>query len=616
MASVTQTIPTYTGGISQQPDQLKNPGQVNTAINVMPDITDGLSKRPGSRFITEMSTSNPTCKWFSYYRDEAEQYIGRIQLSDGTVRMWKCSDGSEKDVDYQSDDVKNYLKQTNSAGNIIESDIQTLTLNDNTYLVNRNKTVAMSDTNKTGVRPHEAFVSLKKIAYSSQYSLNLFDNTNLTTVYTATRLHIEREIDSSNSCATASGSSDTGDTFTPSGNLPGSTVDGVDYNIRCLNSASSNDHINEDSYCPNVDTRIFAVDHGDSGEASDANNTAHTYSVTANGGNASDRKNLYFRITTTGQSVAEGDADDNPKYACRYTTTVDLLYGGEGWREGDVFYVWMKNAKYKITVKLHSESKVQANLGLIRPDPTSFDSKTVVTAEGILGEIRRAMVAADPDADDWVDWDENNQYGIKQIGNGLYISNPTTFNVSTPVSDLLNVFTNSVKDVADLPSQCKNGYIVKVANTRMSDEDDYYTRFYGANNRDGSGVWIECPEPGIVKSFDPATMPHILQRQADGDFLVKQYSWKDRTVGDDVTNPLPSFVGSTINKVVFFRNRLVFLSGENVVCSRPGTVDNPDFWNVTALTISATDPVDIACASLYPSDLFDGIVSIHTGYKY
>ena len=32
MAGVTQTIPTYTGGISQQPDELKIPGQVNKDV--------------------------------------------------------------------------------------------------------------------------------------------------------------------------------------------------------------------------------------------------------------------------------------------------------------------------------------------------------------------------------------------------------------------------------------------------------------------------------------------------------------------------------------------------------------------------------------------------------
>ena len=35
MAGITQTIPTYWGGISEQPDELKKPGQVTEAINVL-----------------------------------------------------------------------------------------------------------------------------------------------------------------------------------------------------------------------------------------------------------------------------------------------------------------------------------------------------------------------------------------------------------------------------------------------------------------------------------------------------------------------------------------------------------------------------------------------------
>ena len=46
MASVTQLVPTLTGGVSQQPDELKVPGQVNVANNVLPDVTHGLLKRP------------------------------------------------------------------------------------------------------------------------------------------------------------------------------------------------------------------------------------------------------------------------------------------------------------------------------------------------------------------------------------------------------------------------------------------------------------------------------------------------------------------------------------------------------------------------------------------
>ena len=41
MAGISQTIPHYHGGISEQPDQLKAPGQVKDVINAIPDITYG-----------------------------------------------------------------------------------------------------------------------------------------------------------------------------------------------------------------------------------------------------------------------------------------------------------------------------------------------------------------------------------------------------------------------------------------------------------------------------------------------------------------------------------------------------------------------------------------------
>ena len=44
MAGVTQTIPSYSGGVSEQPDQLKFPGQVKAIQNAIPDITYGLYK--------------------------------------------------------------------------------------------------------------------------------------------------------------------------------------------------------------------------------------------------------------------------------------------------------------------------------------------------------------------------------------------------------------------------------------------------------------------------------------------------------------------------------------------------------------------------------------------
>ena len=601
MATITQTIPSYNGGISQQADEFKIPGQVKDALNVLPDLTEGLQKRPGGKLVASLSdngtsalNSNTNGKWFHYYRDENEQYIGQINRS-GDINMWCCTDvydtggtkrhsaGDSIEVQYDSGTssaLTSYLTHT------ADADLQTLTLNDYTYFTNRTKTVAMSNTVEAA-RPHEAYIELKKVAYASQYSVNLYDTTTATTTYTATRISVVRDVDSKINCTS-------GHVLPSSGSLP-------DDGYVC-GDAAGNDR---DSMCPNVATDIFSVNHGDSGPSADANGTSHTYSVTHSGGSASDRKNLYFRIATTGQAVpGTASSGGDQAYRCRYTTTHDLLYGGEGWRSGDYFYVWMKNARYKITVEDHSESQVLAtmnsvsNSGLIRPLPTPFDTETTVTAESILGDIRKAIV------------DQNNGLSsseVDQIGNGIYITDGDAFNINTPVKELLNVFTDSVEDVADLPSQCKHGYVVRVANS-TSDEDDYYVKFLGNNDKDGEGVWEECAEPGRKIEFDKATMPVQMVRNFVSNavrFDVSQISWDQCPVGDTTTVPEPSFVGNKITKMLFWRNRLALLSDENINLSRPGSFYH--FWPKTAINYTATDNIDISCSSEYPAIVYDGI---------
>tara|TARA_R100000458_G_scaffold9603_2_gene7608 strand:- start:377 stop:3655 length:3279 start_codon:yes stop_codon:yes gene_type:complete len=592
MSSVTQTIPSYTGGISQQPDELKVPGQVSIAQNVLPDVTEGLLKRPGSQLVASLMddgtvlNSDHVGKWFHYYRDENEQYVGQIKR-DGDVNMWRCSDGQAMTVNFANPSPQSYLVHTS------DEDLQTLTLNDYTYVTNRTVTAAMNNITEPA-SPPQAFIDLKKVAYSNQYAVNIFDNTDLTEVHTATRIKVDRLIDSSNSC-------DSNGDFPSSGNLPGSGG-----STRCNSGTTNFEH--DDDMAPNVGTKIFSVTHGSAGDSEHSNGTAYNYSVSAQGGSASDRKRLYFRLTTTGQSVAQG-ASSEPEYVSRYTTTIDLLYGGEGWRTGDTVEVWMKNAKYKITVDSHVTSKVQANLGLIRPEPTSFDAKTVVTAESIIGAIRADIISTGNFTD----------ANVKIIGNGIYITRSSgIFNLSTPVGELLNVLTDSIKDIADLPNQCKHGYVVKISNSD-ADEDDYYVKFIGQlksngdpdddnDYLDGNGVWEECAKPGTNIEYDWATMPIQIIREANGTFTVARINWDAAKVGDtsvDGTNPRASFVGYTINKLLFFRNRFVMLSDENVIMSRPGDFTN--FWNKSAIAFTTSDPIDISCSSEYPAIVYDGI---------
>ena len=584
MASVTQTIPTLTGGLSQQPDELKIPGQVSIATNVLPDVTHGLLKRPGGKLVASISDNGTSAlnsqtngKWFSYYRDETESYIGQVSRS-GDINMWRCSDGATMTVNYDSGTASalaTYLTHTN------DEDIQTLTLNDYTFITNRTKTVAMSSTVET-VRPPEVFIDLRSTAYARQYAVNLYDNTTTTAVSTVTRINVELIKSSNNYCDS------NGAMVARSSRASNST--------RCDDSAGDG----RDAFAPNVGTKIFNVTDGAS-LTDDATSGSHTYTVDVkdSGNNSVNRGvNLYFRIRTVGQSVPFTTGSGNSQettYQARYTTTFDLLYGGTGWQQGDYFYVWMKDGYYKVTVEAISTSNIQANLGLIRPNPTPFDTETAITAESIIGDIRTAIIATG----------NFTSANVQQIGNGLYITRPSgSFNVTAPSSDLLKVMSSEVKNVDDLPDQCKHGYVVKVANSE-ADEDDYYVKFFGNNDRDGDGVWEECAKPGRNIEFDKGTMPIQLVRQANGTFTVSQVTWDNAEVGDTLTNPEPSFVGNKVNQLVFFRNRLVFLSDENVIMSRPGDFFN--FWSKTATTFTPSDVIDLSCSSTYPAIVYAGI---------
>ena len=599
MANITQSIPSLTAGISQQPDDKKIPGQVKDMVNAMPDVVEGLLKRPAGKFIGSLSdgskNSSSNGRWFHYYRDENEQYIGQVHR-DGTVRMWNCQTGAEKNV-VNGIGNQTYLTHTS------DEDIQTLTLNDFTYLTNRSVTTELDTVVETATNfQKEIYIELKSISYAKQYALNIFDDTTTDTVTTATRIKVEL-INSSNNYCDANGA------MVAIGSRASQTV-------RCDDTAGDS----RDAYAPNVGTRIFAINSGTSVSDDGAIYADSAQTVSVNNSNASGRKNLYFRIATIGQSVPYTETTgSNPgttttTYQARYTTTYDLLHGGEGWQTNDYFYIWMKNARYKVTVEATSESIVQANLALVRPQPTPFDTETTITAESILGDIRTAIIAEGNIA----------ASDITTIGTGLHIKRSSIFNASTPVGELLNVVAGKVNDIAELPSQCKHGMVVEVTNS-AADEDNHFVKFYGKEKADGTfldgeGVWEECRKPDTKIRFKYSKMPILLIRTADGNFRLtevdgssytisgttyKAPQWDDAIVGDTVTNPFPSFIDKPINKLLFWRNRLAILSDENIILSRPGDFFN--FFAKSAIQFVTSDPIDISCSSEYPAILYDGI---------
>ena len=87
MTAVTQRVSNYLSGVSKQADSKKLPGQVKECINGLPDVTLGMTKRPGFKFISKLKNTGGTdfsgtqldnAKWFYINRDTSNRYIGCI----------------------------------------------------------------------------------------------------------------------------------------------------------------------------------------------------------------------------------------------------------------------------------------------------------------------------------------------------------------------------------------------------------------------------------------------------------------------------------------------------------------------------------------------------------
>lgn len=206
-------------------------------------------------------------------------------------------------------------------------------------------------------------------------------------------------------------------------------------------------------------------------------------------------------------------------------------------------------------------------------------------------------------------------FTIARNGPVLYVKKNDNSNFSIDGSDTqgdtkMTIVKNSVQRFTDLPTVAPNGYVVEIKGDENTDFDNYYVKF--VTNNGGAfeeGQWEETVEAGIPFKFDYATMPHVLVRQADGNFRFAKVDgdtytisgidftlpkWGERVVGDVVSAPDPSFIGSKINNVFFFRNRLGFLAGDNVILSRVSEFFN--FFPETVVSVLDNEPIDVAAS--------------------
>ena len=183
---------------------------------------------------------------------------------------------------------------------------------------------------------------------------------------------------------------------------------------------------------------------------------------------------------------------------------------------------------------------------------------------------------------------------------------------------LMSGFSNQVTSIVELPQTSWEGYQIIVAPDGAADQSSYYLTFNAENTSVagtyGRGTWEEKGGWGTAGQLDDNTMPHAFiyykndngltrftvqpfsgSNYTDGSTTIKVPGWVIRLAGDEDELPGPSFVTETINDVVFFKNRLGFISGENIILSEAG--DYYNFWQQSALQVIDNDPIDLTAVS-------------------
>jgi len=647
MAGITQTIPNYILGISDQPDELKTAGQVVDLKNGLPDVTHGLKKRPGGKLISQLSPiSSSEHSWFNIYEDDTNQYIGYVNPS-GQINIWRAKDGATIPVDYAN--VAGTNLSTYLSGWTKPTDIQSLVVNYNTFLTNRTKTTAMAAT-ESAAEVHEAIIEIKTVAYGKQYALDLCDpdDTTVTETKRATALAVHQGIGSLDTndgqCRRASRES-----------IRGANNLCYEIDLRCQPIAEGG---GSTSNHPNYDNSYQAfciLEFGGEGfETTDQQNFTMQKGATGTV-EVKSHTTIRSRASLTG---AQGPYDGNGKRTCRVRpaptaanadtsiTAAGILGGMKTALDN------LKPSGMTTTIVgncLHIKHTAAFNIttpemGLMNITTSETNTPGDLPASCRHNYVVKVANASEADEDDYylrfhVDnvgtgetqdrfgtgvWEETVQPGIKTTLDGDTL--PIRLERGAPSTQYV-IGTSSVNITDDTISISEHGlstgdavYYENKGGTTiagLADNTSYYAIVIGntsiklattaanatagtAINLTGYGNNAQTLTQGAwgINGANPAHFPN-------GIFRLSKPPWITRNVGDEETNPKPSFIGKKISKLLFFRNRLVMLSENNVVLSQ--TNDFYNFFSKSAQTVSPTDPIDIKSSSLYPTVLYDGI---------
>ena len=580
MAAISQKLANLVGGVSQQPDTVKFSNQLRSCDNYYPDFTLGLAKRPGLQAKGKLANAVADGTWFHIFRDDKEKYIFQFSKA-GALKIWDANSGIQQTVNAVAAESTTYAVHDSF------DDLATLQINDYTFILNRTKVVAQGSTSSSSYNPF-GFVNINTVAFNTDYKI---------------------------------------------------TIDGIDFTHSTPTSGTNNS-------VETIRTALVAAINGNANYvASGIGNTIFIrrannadFSLKATGGTTGTAVEAFKEIVTSVsqlpreflsdrrikvEGTAESNADDY--WVIFVPSTAGQTSGVGHWEETiapstvlgmnteTLPHVVIREANGTFTYRQLDEASAIASAGTtaVTGIPTAVSITSATSGGHVVGEEFAAIGGTGKNLRLRVDkvktvtvansYAANSSSYVRQVttttGRIPFLSTTTTYywyfagnQIGQGTADRLVVgdttyvrngdFQNIGNELrAGITStQVTNGVIDAIAVIQAGQGYTALNAFYNANN-------------------DNFRIESVNTQNLEGDEIRLEY-WKPRTVGAADTNPMPSFVGNTIDGISFFKNRIIFTSRQNVICSQAGDYFN--FFASTVITIVDSDPIDISASSSKP----------------
>jgi hypothetical protein len=584
MPLLNTSIPNLAQGVSQQPDNLRYPGQCDEQINAWSTVVEGLVKRPNSRFLYDTGLgADISTNLFSHYvdRDDENQYL----ITYDSTNKLKAFDLTAVSIGAATlsitvEDAAASLYLTGATNPV--KDLRALTIADSTFLVNKKKTVAKkTDADlKTRDLDKDALIFVKLGDYDKAYSIYLDGQL----VPLASSLNAEHDY--------TSGSH--GGPYSPATYISGA-------------ASHSNGKYADTEYI--AKDLLSCID-----ELTASGGTLDALSLTGGSG-FPDTFSSYRRgrdytfsvsqYNSSGAVIGSG-AGGVLTISGNQVTSSTITHKGSGFSSTLSTSYRDPNAVdksgFRLIIKATTrDTTTTTNIRSIDRRPKTTYKTTSYDSDGGTGTFPTLS---------GVTISSSAKFTTDRQGSVIKISADTDFRVRVTdglADQALGVIYKEVDSITDLPKSCYNLFRVKIIGDADLDQDDYYVQFKTKDNEEfGEGSWIETSgwqndstdkglSTGIDSFLDEDTMPvRLVPTPSTGKitgFTLKTVEWEGRNAGDDFSNPFPSFTNNTINDIFFFKNRLGFLVNDGVIMSEADEYFN--FFRTTTQSLLDSAPIDV-----------------------